>query len=574
MTELRVCPTVAATLIGLVLLVGVASVRCVASGAGQAPPPDRARLEAMSARFAPADLGTDLEALPAGERQALAKLIEAARMIDAIYLRQSWAGNPALLLELLEDASPLGRARLRYFMINKGPWSRLDHDAPFLPGVPAKPGGANFYPAGAGKADVEKWMAGLPPAEKARATGFFTTIRRHADGRFVAVPYSLEYQGELARAADLLREAARLTAEPSLRAFLDKRAQAFLSNDYYESDVAWMELDARLEPTIGPYEVYEDEWFNAKAAFEAFIAVRDEGESRKLARFASELQWLEDRLPMKPEWRNKQLGALAPIRVVDVVFSAGDGNHDVQTAAYNLPNDERMVAEKGTKRIMLRNTQEAKFKKVLLPVSGVALSAADRENVAFDPFFTHILMHELMHGLGPHNIEVAGRKTTVRQELKDTYSAIEEAKADISGLWALQQLIDKGVVDRGMQRTLYTTFLASAFRSIRFGTNEAHGKGQAVQLNDLLDRGAFRVAADGTFSVDPGKVQDAVTALTREILTIEAEGSESKARALLERQGVVRPEVQRVLDRLRDVPVDIAPRFVTAEQLTAFRHAE
>jgi len=572
MTEPRVCLTAAATLIGL-LLVGVASVR-LAAAADTTSPPDRARLEAMSARFAPADLGTDLKVLPTGERRVLAKLIEAARVIDAIYLRQSWAGNEALLLELLGDPTPLGRARLRYFMINKGPWSRLDHDAPFLPGVPAKPGGANFYPAGAAKADVEKWMAGLPPAEKARASGFFTTIRREADGRFVAVPYSLEYQGELARAADLLREAARLTAEPSLKAFLDKRAHAFLSNDYYESDVAWMELDARLEPTIGPYEVYEDEWFNAKAAFEAFIAVRDEGESRKLARFASELQWLEDRLPMKPEWRNQQLGALAPIRVVDVVFSAGDGNHDVQTAAYNLPNDERIVAEKGTKRIMLRNTQEAKFKKVLLPVSAVALSAADRENVAFDPFFTHILMHELMHGLGPHNIEVGGRKTTVRQELKDTYSAIEEAKADISGLWALQQLIDKGVVDRGMQRTLYTTFLASAFRSIRFGTNEAHGKGQAVQLNDLLDRGAFRVAADGTFSVDAGKVQEAVTALTREILTIEAEGSESKARALLERQGVVRPEVQRILDRLRDVPVDIAPRFVTAEELTAFHHGE
>jgi len=183
-------------------------------------------------------------------------------------------------------------------------------------------------------------------------------------------------------------------------------------------------------------------------------------------------------------------------------------------------------------------------------------------------------MHELMHGLGPHNIEVGGRKTTVRQELKDTYSAIEEAKADISGLWALQQLIDKGVIDRGMERTLYTTFLASAFRSIRFGTNEAHGRGQAVQLNDLLDRGAFRVAADGAFSVDPGKIKEAVTALTREILTIEAEGSAARARTLLERQGVVRPEVQRVLDRLRDVPVDIAPRFVTAGELTAFHHGE
>ena len=574
MIESRVCLAATASLFGALLAAGVACVRLGNSGEGRAPLPDLARLEAMTARFAPADLGADLSGLPARERQALAKLIQAARVIDAIYLRQVWAGNEALLLELLEDQSPIGRARLRYFMIDKGPWSRLDHNAPFLPNVPAKPGGANFYPAGATKAEVEAWMAGLAPAERTRAAGFFTTIRRGPDGRFTAVPYSLEYQGELARAAELLREAAGLTAEPSLVAFLKKRADAFVSNDYYESDVAWMELDARLEPTIGPYEVYEDEWFNAKAAFEAFITVRDEGETRKLSRFASELQWLEDRLPMSPEWRNKRLGALAPIRVVDVVFSAGDGNHDVQTAAYNLPNDERIVAEKGTKRIMLRNTQEAKFQKVLVPVSRVALPAGERDNLAFDPFFTHILMHELMHGLGPHNIEVGGRKTTVRQELKDTYSAIEEAKADISGLWALQQLIDKGVIDRGMERTLYTTFLASAFRSIRFGTNEAHGRGQAVQLNDLLDRGAFRVAADGAFSVDPGKIKEAVTALTREILTIEAEGSAARARTLLERQGVVRPEVQRVLDRLRDVPVDIAPRFVTAGELTAFHHGE
>jgi hypothetical protein len=551
---------------GLFVLASLAQRR--AAGEGAAPVvPDQARLETMNARFAPADLGADIKSLPAGERQALAKLIEAARVVDAIFLRQVWAGNEARLLELLEDESPLGRVRLRAFLIDKGPWSRLDHDAPFLPGVPLKPGGANFYPAGATKADVEAWLAKLPEGEKAVASGFFTTIRRGEGGRFVAVPYSLEYQGELARAAELLREAARLTAQPTLEAFLEKRADAFLSNDYYASDVAWMELDASIEPTIGPYEVYEDEWFNAKAAFEAFITVRDDAETNKLARFAAELQGLEDRLPMNPGWRNKKLGGLAPIRVVDVVFSAGDGNRGVQTAAYNLPNDERIVAEKGTKRIMLKNSQEAKFSKVLVPISGVALAPADRPNVAFDAFFTHILMHELMHGLGPHNITVSGRATTVRQELKDTYSAIEEAKADISGLWALQQLIDKRVIDRGMEKTLYTTFLASAFRSIRFGIGEAHGKGQAVQLNDLLDRGAFRVAADGTFTVDAAKVKDAVTALAREILTIEAEGSYAKAKALLDRQGIVRPEVQKILDRLKAVPIDIAPRFVTAEAL-------
>jgi hypothetical protein len=532
-----------------------------------APVPDEARLRAMTARFVPVDIGADLTGLPASERHALAKMIEAARVLDGLYLRQVWAGSEALLFELLADPSPLGQARLHAFLVNKGPWSQLDHQAPFLPGVPAKPEAANFYPAGATKAEIEAWMKALPEAERTAASGFFTTIRRSPAGALVAVPYSVEYQGELARAADLLREAAAATTQPTLKTFLEKRAAAFLSNDYYASDVAWMELDASLEPTIGPYETYDDGWFGYKAAFEAFITVRDEKESAKLARFSSELQWLEDRLPIDPALRNPKLGGMAPIRVVDVVFSSGQGNSGVQTAAFNLPNDERVVAEKGSKRVMLKNTQRAKFDKVLLPISKVALTPADQPNVDFEAFFTHILMHELMHGLGPGNIKVGGRETTVRLELKDTYGAIEEAKADISGLWALQQLVDKGVLDRSFERTMYTTFLASAFRSIRFGTGEAHGKGQVLQLNHLLDAGAFRVAADGTFSVDAAKVKPAVTALTREIMTLQAEGSYAKAKALLDRLAVVRPETQRVLDRLQGVPVDVEPRFVTAEKL-------
>jgi hypothetical protein len=312
--------------------------------------------------------------------------------------------------------------------------------------------------------------------------------------------------------------------------------------------------------------VYEDEWFNYKAAFEAFITLRDDAETRKLASFSGHLQDLENALPIDPKFRNPKLGALAPIRVVNVVITAGDANSGVQTAAFNLPNDERVVKEKGTKRVMLKNVQDAKFNLVLLPIARVALSPADQKDVSFDAFFTHILMHELMHGLGPHNITAAGRATTVRQELKETYSAIEEAKADVSGLWALAQLAKQGHVDAAIARTMYTTFLASAFRSIRFGINEAHGRGIAVQLNYFLDRGGFRVAPDGTFSVDPGKIEEAVTSLTREIMTLQAEGSYAKAKGMTDALGVVRPEVQRVLDRLADVPVDIGPRFVAADK--------
>jgi len=530
------------------------------------PSAETVRINAMAARFAPVPLAADVSALPSGERQALAKLVQAARIMDTLFLRQAWAGNETLLLSLIADDTPLGRARLHYFLINKGPWSSLDKDAPFIPGVGAKPPSANFYPAGATKEEVEAWLKGLPPPEAERARGFFTTIRRTPDGRLTAVPYSLEYQGELARAAGLLREAAALTTQPTLKAFLAKRADAFVSNDYYASDVAWMELDASVEPTIGPYEVYEDEWFNAKAAFEAFITLRDDAETAKLARFAAELQELEDHLPIEPQHRNPKLGALAPIRVVNVVFSAGDGNHGVQTAAFNLPNDERVVQEKGSKRVMLKNTQEAKFEKVLVPVSRVALPLEDRKGIAFDAFFTHILMHELMHGLGPHNIEVEGRKTTVRQELKESYSALEEAKADISGLWALQYLVDKGVLDKAMERTMYTTFLASCFRSIRFGLTEAHGLGIALQLNTLLDSGGFKIRPDGTFTVDAGKIKGAVAALTRDIMTLQAQGDYAKAKDLLARMAVVRPSVKRVLDRLKNVPVDIEPQFTTADE--------
>ena len=253
------------------------------------------------------------------------------------------------------------------------------------------------------------------------------------------------------------------------------------------------------------------------------------------------------------------------------IYAAGDANRGVQTAAFNLPNDERVTRDKGAKRVMLKNVQDAKFAKTLVPISRVVLSAADQKDLSFEAFFTHILVHELMHGLGPHNITVNGRQTTVRQEMKEASSALEEAKADISSLFAIQYLIDKGVLPASLERPLDTTFLASAFRSIRFGINEAHGRGMAVQLNYLLDQGGFEVRADGTFAVNRGKIKEGVTALTREIMTLQAQGDYGKARALAERLGVVRPPVQRALDRLTNVPVDIEPRFTNAEQLLGRR---
>ena len=538
----------------------------VAVGA-QPSAPSVDQLKTMGARFAPVDLSADVGKLPSNERQALAKLVEAAKVMDTLFLRQVWAGNETMLLNLLQDTSPLGRERLHYFLVNKGPWSRLDHNDAFIPGAPAKPEQANFYPADATKEQVEEWLSTLSGGPKTFATGFYTTIRRNAEGKLIAVPYSYEYQGELAHAAALLKEAAALTRQPTLKTFLEKRAQAFISNDYFDSDVAWMELDASIEPTIGPYEVYEDEWFNYKAAFEAFITIRDDAESTKLARFGAELQEIENNLPIDPKYRNPKLGALAPIRVVDVVFSAGDGNRGVQTAAYNLPNDERITAEKGAKRVMLKNTQDAKFAKVLVPISKTALAAKDQASVEFDAFFTHILMHELMHGLGPHNIVAGERPSTVRQELKETYSTIEEAKADISGLFALQFLVDHGKLEKKYEQTMYTTYLASMFRSIRFGLNEAHGRGVAMQLNYFLDKGGVTVSPDGTFAVNPTRIKQNVVDLTRDLMTMQAVGDYAASKQMIATLAVVRPPVQRVLDRLASVPVDIEPRFVTAATL-------
>jgi hypothetical protein len=560
-------------IISLVFAVALTGVAC--RGRQQSPPaaqsvtdPMVQQLQSMTARFAPVDLSADMSSLPPNERQALAKLVEAAKIFDSLFLRQVWAGSESMLLALAQDSSELGRARLHYFVLNKGPWSRLDHNEPFLPGAPPKPPQGSFYPPDATKQEIESWIGGLPAGERTHATGFFTTIRRGPDRRLTAVPYSIEYQAELGQVATLLREASALTGQATLKKYLEARADALMTNDYYASDVAWMELDASIEPTIGPYEVYEDEWFNYKAAFEAFITLRDEAESAKLARFGSELQEIENNLPIDPRYRNPKLGTMAPIRVVNTVFSSGDANRGVQTAAFNLPNDERVIQEKGSKRVMLKNNQEAKFRMVLQPIAKVALAPADQANVSFEAFFTHILMHELMHGLGPHNINLGGRATTVRQELKDTYSAIEEAKADVSGLFALQFLVDRGKLDKALGTSMYTTYLASMFRSIRFGINEAHGRGVAIQLNYFLDNGGVSVASDGTFTVNAERIRQNVIDLTRDIMTLQAVGGYADAMQMIQKLGVVRPPVQAVLDRLKDVPVDIEPRFVTAQQLS------
>jgi hypothetical protein len=540
--------------------------------------PDAAELNRMAARFAPTPLRVDTSTLSAGDRKALVKLIEAAHVVNPLFMQQLWSGNLPLYHKLRQDKSPLGQARLHYFWINKGPWSEIDEHKAFLPGVPAKkPAGANFYPEDMTKEEFEDWVKTLSPAEKEQAVGFFTVVRRGADKKLKLVPYSEEYKTDLDRAGKLLREAAALTDNATLKKFLTTRAEAFATNDYFESDMAWMDLDAPLDITFGPYETYNDELFGYKAAFEAYINLRDDKESARLAFLGQHLQEIENNLPEDPQYRVAKLGAAAPIRVVNEVFSAGDGAHGVQTAAYNLPNDDKVVQQKGAKRVMLKNVQEAKFKSILTPIAKVVLTPAAQKDVAFDPFFIHIVAHELCHGLGPHQIKVDGRETNPRLEIKELYSAIEEAKADVTGLFALQYLMtqaDKGAIQAPLahgpdaERRLYTTYLTSSFRTLRFGLQDAHAKGMAIQFNYFLDHGAFVANSDGTFSVDILKMKEAVTSLDHDFLTIEATGDYAGTKKLMDSMMNIRQVTKKALDRLKSVPTDIEPQFVTADALT------
>jgi len=532
--------------------------------------PDEAGLERLAARFAPTPLEVKTAHLSPGDAQALVTLIRAAQVIDEIFLEQLWSGNRRLYQQLVHDTSALGRARLRSFWLHKCPWSGLDDHAAFLPDVPArKPLGANFYPEDLTRDEFEQWVSSLTPEEAQRARGFYSVIRRDPSGRLATVAYSIEYRDGLESAVSLLRDAARLTGSASLGQFLVKRAEAFRTNDFFESDLAWMDIDAPLDITIGPYETYNDELFGYKAGFEAYICLKDEGESARLRNVALHLQRVEDNLPIEPRFRNPKLAASTPISVVNEVLAAGDGCHGVQTAAFNLPNDERVILQKGSKKVMLKNVQEAKFAAILVPIAAMVLAPEARRHLSFEWFFTHILAHEISHGIGPQEVVLDGRVTAVRRELKELYSPLEEVKADITGLFMLQFFFDHGILPGGApaETQLYTTFLASGFRTLRFGVHEAHARGMAVQLNYLMQQGGFVARTDGYFEVNPDKIKQGVRGLTGEVLTLEATGDYHGAHRMLTQLGSLTPSLRRALDRLTGVPVDIEPRFITADRL-------
>ncbi len=381
----------------------------------------------------------------------------------------------------------------------------------------------------------------------------------------VGIPYSAYYKNFLDPAAARLREAAALTTDSSLRTYLTKLADSFASNNYRDSDMAWMDLDGSIEVVIGPYEVYEDELFNYKASFESFVNVVDKPESEKLAIYAQHLPDMERNLPEPEQYKNLSRGTSSPIKVVQEIYTAGDARRGVQTSAFNLPNDEVVREKKGSKKVLLKNVMEAKFRQSGLPVALRVLDPALTNLISFDAYFTHTLFHEMSHGLGPGLItQPDGQRVEVRIPLKNLFSTIEECKADVLGLWNIRYALDRKLITSFDERQLYATYAGLMFRSMRFGIDEAHGRGTAVQWNWIRERGGVEPIAGGKYTIDVPKFRDAVQSLATELLTIEATGDYDRASALLNKYGVSTPEMQGVIATLADIPVDIAPVFPAA----------
>ena len=524
------------------------------------------KLRKMIAQFAPTEIKYDHSLLNARQKKVVENLYHAAKIIDDIFLDQVYSKNYQIREQLQKSNDPLDKLRLEYFNIMFGPFDRLNHNKPFIGNQP-KPKGANFYPEDMTREEFENWIKEHPEDESA-FTSEVTVIRRQ-NGRLIAIPYSEYYKDPLTKAAEYLEKAAQFADNPSLKKYLQLRAKAFLSNDYFESDLAWMDLkNHTIEVVIGPYEVYEDELFNYKASFEAFITLRDPEESRKLAKFASYLNEMEKNLPIPDAYKNFNRGSESPMVVVQEVFSAGDTKAGVQTLAFNLPNDERVREVKGSKKVMLKNLHEAKFQKLLKPIAEKVLFPEQLPFVTFDAFFNHTLMHEISHGLGPGKIVVNGRHTEVKKELKETYSSIEECKADVLGMYNNLFMIKKGVYPPEFENQIYVTFLAGIFRSIRFGINEAHGAGNALIFNYLLEKGAYQFdPVAHLVKVNFDKIEQGVKSLANKLLTIQATGDYQAAKALLKKYAVESEPIMIMRAKLKELPVDIRPVFEIEKEM-------
>ena len=515
-------------------------------------------IAARRAQFKPMKIEANTSHLSPGDQQALHHLVAAATAMDRIFFLQVWPQNREFAAKVSALTGPLAQPAKDYYRIMFGPWDRLKDFQPFIGDTPHPPG-AGFYPEDMTKQEFQGFFAAHPEQQAALSSP--VTIIRREKGSLVAVPYSRAYKTELEAAATELRAAASTVSSPSLKNFLQMRAEAFTTNDYLPSDMAWMDVKGPIEMVIGPYETYEDGLFGYKASFEAFVCVERPEDSKLLTVFTKELPFLREHLPIPEANKHYTLGQHSPIKVVDAVFTAGDAKAGVQTAAFNLPNDARVREAKGTKKVLLRNVMQAKYDAILVPIAQRVLPKGDAAKVNFDTYFQFVLFHELSHGLSPATIVVNGRSTTPRMELKELFSAIEEAQADVVGVHNIFALADKGDIPASVAKGLPWAYTAGLFRSARFGTSEAHGLGVVIQANYLLAKGALKVTPKGRFVPVPGAFRKGVDALAHDLLMIEATGSHSGAEALVTRYGTVRPAMKKLLDSLSDVPVDIDPIY-------------
>ena len=497
--------------------------------------------------YAAFTLVSDLEGLTDNQRQMLVKLIEASQILDDLFWRQAYGDDyQAWLASIGVDEER------RYAELNYGPWDRLDDDKPFMAGVGDKPLGARFYPADMTREEFES--ADLPGKD-----GLYSFVRRDESGALTLVPYHVEYAVALGRAADLLRESAELAEHEGFANYLRLRADALVTGDFQESDFAWMDVKSNpIEVVIGPIETYEDRLFGYRAAYESYVLIKDMAWSERLAKFANFLPDLQRGLPVDEAYKAEMPGTDADLNAYDVIYYAGDSNAGSKTIAINLPNDEEVQLAKGTRRLQLKNAMQAKFEKIMAPITSVLIDEDQRDHVTFDAFFANTMFHEVAHGLGiKKTIDGSG---TDRAALRDVASSMEEGKADILGLYMITRLHESGELGDADLHDNYVTFMAGIFRSIRFGASSAHGKANMVRFNYFKEQGAFiRNPESGTYRVDFDRMQDSMSSLSNLLLTLQGNGDYEGASRLTNEKGVIGAALQADLDRLTDadIPVDI-----------------
>jgi hypothetical protein len=536
----------------------VLSFLAVACGKEAPPEVSVTALETVEPRpeiYADFTLTADLSHLTDDQKRMVALLIDAGQIMDDLFWRQSYGDDYEAWLDSIAD----DRTR-RFAELNYGPWDALDDEKPFMEGFGPKPLGAQFYPEDMSKDEFES--AYLPGK-----AGLYSFVRRDREGGLVLVPYHVEYEQELKAAASLLRDAAKLTESPDFANYLKLRAAALISDDFQLSDSYWMDVkDNKIDVVIGPIETYLDRLYGYRAAYEAYVLIKDLEWSERLSRFAAFLPQLQEGLPVPDEYKQESPGTDADLNAYDVVYYAGHSNAGSKTIAINLPNDEQVQLEKGSRRLQLKNAMEAKYVKILEPIADELIDLAQREHITFDAFFSNTMFHEVAHGLGIKN--TIDGTNTVQKAMLDLASSMEEGKADILGLYMITELHKAGELGDSDLRDYYVTFMAGIFRSIRFGAASAHGRANMVRFNFFLDEGAFiRDPESGRYAVDFERMEGAIENLSRLLLTLQGDGDYEGAKELTETKGIITPQLQADLDRLTDaaIPVDIVFQQGVAE---------